>query len=114
VTPRILPAAVEDLERGRDFYEESEEGIGDYFVQTVLSEVESLRLYAGVHPKRFGFHWFMVRRFPWAIYYEIEETLPVVYRILDCRADPTTNREALKTHGEQDGAVQPDNHPEKP
>ena len=95
MTPEILPAALKDLEWGRDFYDGRELGIGDYFVQRALSDIESLRLYAGIHNKRYGYHWLMVTRFPWAIYYAIEDGVPVVYRVLDCRSHPDSHRSAL-------------------
>jgi len=95
MTPKILPAAVADLEWGREFYDNREPGIGDYFVQRAFADIESLRLYGGIHRKRFGFHWVLVTRFPWAIYYEMEDGLPVVYRILDCRSHPDSHRQAL-------------------
>lgn len=96
MTPKILPSAVDDLERGREFYDLREPGIGDYFVQRAFAEIESLRLYGGIHGKRFGFHWVLVTRFPWAIYYDMEDGVPVIYRILDCRSHPDSHMKALK------------------
>ncbi len=93
--PKILPSAIADLEWGREFYDRQEAGIGDCFVQRALAEIESLRLYGGVHGKRFGFHWVLVSRFPWAIYYEMEDGEPVVYRVLDCRTHPDVHRKAF-------------------
>lgn len=51
----VLDEAVEDLEIGRAFYDEREFGIGDYFIDCILSDVVSLRLYAGIHPFHFGY-----------------------------------------------------------
>lgn len=96
MTPKILPSAVADLERGREFYDLREPGIGDYFVQRAFAEIESLRLYGGIHGKRFGFHWVLVTRFPWAIYYDMEDGVPVIYRILDWRSHPDSHMKALK------------------
>ncbi len=50
----ILRAAVEDLERGRDFYDEQGEGLGDYFEESLTADIDSLRLYAGVHVTAYG------------------------------------------------------------
>jgi len=44
VTPKLLPGAIADLERGREFYDFQEAGIGDYFVQRAFADIESLRL----------------------------------------------------------------------
>lgn len=40
----LLEAAVEDLEIGRDFYDAREEGIGAYFLTSLLSDITSLAL----------------------------------------------------------------------
>ncbi len=95
MTPEILPSGVRDLEHGRDFYDSQEAGVGTYFLETVFSAIDSLRLYAGIHGVKFGFHQLFVPKFPYAIYYKVEGTRVVVYRILDCRSDPKKHRRAL-------------------
>jgi hypothetical protein len=40
--PKILPAAVADLEWGREFYDNREPGIGDYFLQRAFAEIGGL------------------------------------------------------------------------
>ena len=50
MTVVILEDAAEDIEAGRHFYESREPGIGEYFVESVLSDLGSLVLYAGIHP----------------------------------------------------------------
>jgi hypothetical protein len=54
VTVVILEDAAEDLELGRDFYESRESGIGDYFIESVLSDLDSLVLYAGIPQPEHG------------------------------------------------------------
>jgi hypothetical protein len=46
---KILPSALEDLGRGRRFYARQEKSIGDYFLDSLFSAIDSLELYAG-HP----------------------------------------------------------------
>ena len=53
---RILPSAIEDLSNGFKFYESQLEGLGGYFLESLFSDIESLKLYAGIHPKVFGYH----------------------------------------------------------
>ena len=67
--PRILPSAFDDLEKGRYFYDSQSVGVGIYFLETVFAEIESLRIYAGIHGKKFGFHRLLASKFPYAIYY---------------------------------------------
>jgi len=45
---KILPSALADLDRGRIFYARQSKGIGDYFLDSLFSDIDSLELYAGV------------------------------------------------------------------
>jgi hypothetical protein len=45
----VLEEAAEDIERGREFYDLQEVGVGDYFEDTILSDIESLGLFHGIH-----------------------------------------------------------------
>ncbi len=97
---RLLTSAFNDLADGRDFYERQGEGIGEYFLNSLFSDIDSLALYAGIHRKVFGFHRLLSKRFPYAIYYQIEaDNAVVVYRVLDCRQNPRKTRATLKTGG---------------
>ena len=53
---KILPNALEDLDRGRRFYTRQGSSLGDYFLDALFSDIDSLELYAGVHMKVFDFH----------------------------------------------------------
>jgi hypothetical protein len=66
---RILPSAVEDLHRGREFYARQGDTLGDYFLDSLFSDIDSLELYARVHAKIFGCHRLLAKRFPFAIYW---------------------------------------------
>jgi plasmid stabilization system protein ParE len=93
---RILDSALEDLDRGRAFYERQGEGLGAYFLDSLFSEIDSLILYAGIHRKVFGFHRLLARRFPYGVYYRLgEDGVVVVWRVLDLRRSPSRIRKAL-------------------
>lgn len=53
MTVVILEDAAEDLEVGAKFYESCAVGVGDYFLDSILSDLDSLVLFAGVHPIHF-------------------------------------------------------------
>lgn len=94
---RILSAALHDLSDGRSFYEKQGEGLGDYFFDSLFSDIDSLALYAGIHPKFFGYHRMLSKRFPYAIYYKLEnESVAVVWRVLDLRRDPKKIKRSLE------------------
>lgn len=97
---RLLSSAVEDLYEGRLFYERQGEGLGEYFFDSLFSDIDSLTLYAGIHPKYFGYHRLLSKRFPYAIYYRKEtESVVVVWRVLDLRRNPRKIRQSLE-HGQ--------------
>lgn len=92
---RILPEAERDLEVGADFYEAQSPGLGRYFTDCLLSDIESLHIYAGIHARQHGLHRGMSKRFPFAIFYEVHQAVIDVYAVLDCRQDPETIRTRL-------------------
>ena len=63
MTVVVLEDAAEDIESGRQFYELREPGIGDYFVESILSDISSLILYAGIHASHCGFQRMLSKRF---------------------------------------------------
>ncbi len=93
---QILPEANEDLIAGFYFYEKQSSGLGAYFLDTLFSDIESLRLYAGIHPIVFGSHRYFSKRFPFAIYYVIEGEVIRVQAVYDCRKNPVKIRRRLK------------------
>ncbi|NQT12584.1 MAG: type II toxin-antitoxin system RelE/ParE family toxin [Planctomycetes bacterium] len=85
---RLLETAKEDLREGWHFYERNSAGLGEYFLDCIQADVRSLQLYAGIHEMAEGFHRMLVKRFPFAVYYLIEDECVDIYAILDCRRDP--------------------------
>jgi len=80
--------AQHDLLEGAWFYEQQREGLGDYFTNRLFEDLERLETEAGIHETVFGLHRMLSKRFPFAIYYRIEESVIDVVAILDCRRDP--------------------------
>jgi hypothetical protein len=92
----ILPSAREDLAEGFAFYERQGQGLGGYFLETLFSDIDSLRLYAGIHRRVLGCHRLLSKRFPFAIYYEHGTNDIFIHAVLDCRRDPAWIREQMK------------------
>jgi hypothetical protein len=99
----LLDDAVDDLAVGRRFYDGQGEGIGTYFVTSLLSDISSLHLYSGIHSIHFGFHRVLSKRFPFAVYYEVASGLTRVIAVLDMRQDPRSIRSALGDRKSQSG-----------
>ncbi len=92
---RILDSASQDLLDGYHFYEKQQIGLGNYFLDSLFSDIDSLLLYAGIHAVYFGdFHRSLSKRFPFSIYYQVVAQEVLIYAVLDCRRDPAW----LRTH----------------
>jgi plasmid stabilization system protein ParE len=91
----LLDSAENDLLDGFKFYERQSKGLGNYFIESLFSDIESLHLYAGIHSIHFGYHRLLAKRFPFAIYYKSDKDIIRVYAILDCRRNPAWIRNRL-------------------
>ncbi len=83
----VLEEAVDDMDEGKDFYNLRESGVGEYFWDSLISDMESLIIYAGIHKKKFELYQMFAKRFPYAIYHEIENNLAYVVAVLPMRRD---------------------------
>jgi hypothetical protein len=95
----VLGEVAGDLNEGRVFYDQQEAGIGDYFWDSLVADIESLRIYAGIHPRKHGVNRMLARRFPYAIYYEIAEDVAYVVAVLPMRRSPAWIRKQLRGRG---------------
>ena len=94
---RLEDWASEDLIDGFAFYEKCEPGAGYYFLDRIQPEIMELAVTGGVHHKRHGYHFCASKRFPHGFYYKVQDDIVKVYAVLDCRLDPRTIREILRT-----------------
>jgi plasmid stabilization system protein ParE len=77
-----------DLRVGYLFYEAQAPGVGGYFIDSLISDIDSLLISAGTHQQVHGYHRALSKRFPFAIYYLVEKNNVRIRRILDCRKNP--------------------------
>jgi hypothetical protein len=91
----VLDSAAEDIKAGRNFYNSREPGVGEYFEESILSDLDSLILYAGIHSVHFDFHRMLSKRFPFGIYYDVKDDVVIIYAVLDMRKDPAWIRAEL-------------------
>ena len=93
---RIGASAERDLLIGFEFYETQAAGLGQYFLDSLFSDIDALALYAGVHPKPIAdLYRSLSRRFPFAVYYDFDGRTAIVLAVLDCRRNPRSIRGAL-------------------
>jgi plasmid stabilization system protein ParE len=96
---RIARLAEADLLNGFAFYERQQAGVGGYFLDSVYADIDSLMLYAGLHPEPHGrLHRMLARRFPFAIYYDVQGESATVVAVLDCRQNPASITKRLGQH----------------
>ena len=92
---KILDEAKNDLENGVKFYKLQSPNLGGYFLDSILSDIESLYIYYGIHIKVKNYHRLLSKRFPYAIYYKYDNDTIYIYAILDCRSNPIFTNKRL-------------------
>lgn len=97
---RISEDALSDLNQGFLFYEAQLEGLGDYFATSLRSDIESLRLTAGIHRIVYlDFHRLIGKTFPYGVFYTTTNEFADVWAVVDLRRDPSKIREQLDKLG---------------
>lgn len=84
----IRPRAETDLREAHDWYESQRAGLGEEFVSEIEAALRAL-VWA---PQRYtvyyrGFRRVFVRRFPYKLFYRLEDDRVILFRILHARRD---------------------------
>lgn len=93
---RVLRSARRTVADGIRFYERQQTGLGAYFLSSIMSDLRSLSIYAGVHQKHNDYFRMVCTKFPYSIYYRKDGTNVDVYAVLDDRRDPKRTEDALR------------------
>jgi plasmid stabilization system protein ParE len=93
----VAPEAEQDLTEAYGWYEARRAGLGEEFLSCVDACIEAIRrmpeMHAAVHENyRRG----LVRRFPYAIFYEYAEDTVTVYCVFHTSQDPEKWRQRLR------------------
>ncbi len=92
---RLLPEAEKDIEIGAEFYEIQKEGLGAYFIDCLATDIDGLKTFGGIHEQYRGYFRALSKRFPFAIYFQLDADFVEVFAVLDARQDPGRIDEAL-------------------
>lgn len=92
---QISTDADADIRSAYWFYEGQSFGLGDYFRDCILSDIDSLADYGGIHEISHGYQRIISKRFPYVIYYELECEVVTVVAVLDARRNPSGIRDRL-------------------
>ena len=93
---RLSSDAELDVTEGYRFYEEQADGLGNYFRDCIVADIESLSFHGGIHQMSYGYHRLLAKRFPFAIYYERDGEMITVVAVLDARRAPSWTHDRLK------------------
>src|SRR4051794_40409820 len=94
---RISEEALDDLNLGFFFYEAQEPGLGEYFASGIRTDIETLKVSAGVHRVVHGdYHRLLSKLFPFGIFYTVEGGVPIIWAVLDLRRDPSWIKKRLE------------------
>jgi plasmid stabilization system protein ParE len=92
----ILDLAEQDILDGFLFYESQQAGLGTYFIANIYVDIESLRLNAGIHHQVYkNYYRLLSHRFPFAVFYKLNEDRVSIHAVLDCRQDPVQLEQRL-------------------
>ena len=85
----LLDEAKEDIINGGLFYRrQGGESLKEYFIDSVFASIDSLAWRAGTNSIHYGCYRLLVDKFPYSVYYCIEDDVVKVWRVFDNRRDP--------------------------
>jgi plasmid stabilization system protein ParE len=94
---RFLPEVEEDVIAGYVWYEEKSKGLGEDFLRIFYACAIEISRNPLIYPKVYEeFRRRLLRRFPYAIYFTLENDVITVFGLFHCARDPRTIRIELE------------------
>ena len=94
----VAPEAEQDLAESYSWYESRRPGLGEEFLSCVDACVETIRRTPEMHAVAHeNYRRALVRRFPYALFYEYAEGAVTVYCVFHTARDPDKWRQRLQT-----------------
>ena len=90
---RIEERALDDIQQGFDYYEQVQNGLGVRFNNAIFQAFDTLRRNPYYQVRYDKFRCLLVKRFPYMIHYEVNETDQVidVFAVINTNLDPKAN-----------------------
>ena len=85
---KLIVQSENDIAKAILFYEKQKDKLGEYFLDSIMSDIESLYIYYGIHFKVKDYFRVLSKRFPFSIYYKFDKNFIYIYVVLDCRQNP--------------------------
>jgi toxin ParE1/3/4 len=96
-TLRFLPEVEDDVVSGYEWYERKSAGLGEDFIRMFYVYASEIPRSPLRYPKIYNkFHRRLLRRFPYAIYFTIENDQIIVFGLFHCARDPRTIKTKLQ------------------
>jgi plasmid stabilization system protein ParE len=100
---RFLPEVEEDVIAGYVWYEEKSKGLGEDFLRIFYASAIEISRSPLIYPKVYEeFRRRLLRRFPYAVYFTIENSEITVFGLFHCARDPRTIKTELGNRDETD------------
>lgn len=92
----LAPVVEQDISEAYDWYEDRRTGLGEDFLLCVDACFESVRRSPEMYPVAHGEHRrCLVRRFPYAVFYEFAEETVTIHGVLHTARDPQKWRQRV-------------------
>jgi len=92
----LAPEVEQDLSEAYGWYEEQRQGLGEEFLACVDACLQSILRTPELHAKVYqDYRRALVRRFPFAVFYETVDHTVTVYSVLHTSRDPSKWRKRL-------------------
>jgi plasmid stabilization system protein ParE len=92
------PEAEQDIADAYAWYEERRSGLGEEFLSSVDAGVEAIRRTPAMHgPVFLGFRRALIRRFPYALFYEYVRNTVTVYAVFHMSRHPLRWQQRLSS-----------------
>jgi hypothetical protein len=98
LTLSLTELSQKDIYESQEFYEKQSQNLGIYFYDSIICDLDALKFYAGIHQKYFGFYRMLTKRFPYAIYYDIEDDMVIVHAVLHTKKNLKLIEERLSSN----------------
>ena len=100
-TLRFLPEVEEDVMGGYVWYGRKSPGLGEEFLRVFYACAGEIPRHPLLYPKAHGeFRRRLLRRFPYAVYFRIEDDTVIVFGVFHCARDPRTVGAKLRDRNE--------------
>lgn len=92
----FIPEARQDVAAASGWYEEQSRGLGLEFLRCLEAGVLFIQRHPLMYPAVFGeYRRAILRRFPYAVFYQVEPDRVVVYAVFHCSQNPAKWRARL-------------------